>query len=435
VLLSNTTNLSEQVYEQNSLPQTRETSAGSNRLKVALVTSFPPSDGDLNEYGFHLACALQDDPRVDLTILADKTNKPEIGDFNVNRCWQFNSILNPVHLLSAIWKSRPDVVWFNIGFSTFARTPVAAFLAMFVPALLRLSGYYTHITLHTVFERISLEDAGVRMPGLYKSAGRVATRLLLLANDVSVLLPSYQAELVKAYGSAADRVQARPHGTFKGQQEFNLPPQQTTQLQITEPQLEDQNKDQNKEKIILAFGYWGTYKRLDLLLESMDEIRSKVPNAVLVVAGTNHPNTPGYLESLQKRWHGPAVRFLGYLAEDQLPALFTSASVLVLPYSSTAGTSGVVHQACQFGLPMVAAEVPELVEIAREVEVAMEFYPQGDGKVLANQLIRLLSSNELRRKFSEQNLLAAQKTPMSQVIDDYVRLFQERLHFNNRVTS
>jgi glycosyltransferase involved in cell wall biosynthesis len=435
VLLSNTTNLSEQVYEHSSLPQARETSTGSNRLKVALVTSFPPSDGDLNEYGFHLACALQDDPRVDLTIFADKTDKPEIGDFKVNRCWRFNSILNPVHLLSAIWKSRPDVVWFNIGFSTFARTPVAAFLAIFVPALLRLSGYYTHITLHTVFERISLEDAGIRMPGLYKTAGRFATRLLLLANDVSVLLPSYQAELVKAYGSAAGRVQARPHGTFKGPQDFNVPPRQNTQLQNTDPQLKDQPKDQNEEKIILAFGYWGTYKRLDLLLESMDEIRSQVPNAVLVVAGANHPNTPGYLEGLQKRWHGPAVRFLGYLPEKELPALFTSASVLVLPYSSTAGTSGVVHQACQFGLPMVAAEVPELVEIAREEEVAIDFYPQGDGKVLANQLIQLLSSNELRQKFSEQNLLAAQKTPMSQVIDDYVRLFQERLHFNDRVTS
>jgi glycosyltransferase involved in cell wall biosynthesis len=435
VLLSNTTNLSEQAYEQSSLLQTRGTAANSNRLKVALVTAFPPSDGDLNEYGFHLACALQDDPRVDLTILADKTDKREIGDFKVNRCWQFNSILNPVHLLSAIWKSRPDVVWFNIGFSTFARTPVAAFLAIFVPALARLSGYYTHITLHTVFERISLEDAGIRMPGLYKTAGRFATRLLLLANDVSVLLPSYQAELVKAYGSAANRVQARPHGTFKGPQEFNLPLQQSAHLQNPEFQLEDQSEDQKKEKIILAFGYWGTYKRLDLLLESMDEIRSKVPNAVLVVAGTNHPNTPGYLESLQKRWHGPAVRFLGYLAEDELPALFTSASVLVLPYSSTAGTSGVVHQACQFGLPMVAAEVPELVEIAREEEVAIDFYPQGDGKLLANQLIRLLSSNELRRKFSERNLLAAQKTPMSQVIDDYVRLFQERVQFKNRVTS
>jgi len=95
----------------------------SNRIRVALVTSFPPSRGDLNEYGYHLACALRDDPRVELTILADETHLQEdpVG-FRVERCWRVNSPFNPVRLLSAIRKSSPDIVWFNIGFSTFART-------------------------------------------------------------------------------------------------------------------------------------------------------------------------------------------------------------------------------------------------------------------------------------------------------------------------
>jgi glycosyltransferase involved in cell wall biosynthesis len=430
VLLSNTPNLSEHLVERSSLPEPREAFSLPHRLKVALVTSFPPSNGDLNEYGYHLACALRDDPRVELSILADETSlKSELDDFKVTRCWRFNSFLNPFRLLFTIWKTRPHVVWFNIGFSTFARNPVAAFLAIAVPALTRLSGYYTHITLHTVFERISLEDAGIRRPGLYHAAGRVATRLLLQANDVSVLLPSFRSELVANYGSAAGRVQARPHGTFSDP--GNDPRSGPRELETSTPEKEE---PENQEKIILAFGYWGTYKRVDLLLESMDEICRKVPNAVLVIAGTNHPNTPGYLESLKERWGGRAVRFLGYVAEDELPTLFKSASVLVLPYSSAAGTSGVVHQACQFGLPMVAAEIPELVEIAKEEEIAMEFYPQGNGKVLANQLIRLLSSNELRQKLSRRNLAAAQKMPMAQLIDDYVRLFQERI-LSNRVIS
>lgn len=424
MLLSNTPNLSEHVVERSSISETQENFSLPNRLKVALVTSFPPSNGDLNEYGYHVACALQEDPRVELTVLADDTSlKSEVGDFRVIRCWRFNSFLNPFRLLFTIWKTRPDVVWFNIGFSTFARNPVAAFLAIAVPALTRLSGYYTHITLHTVFERISLEDAGIRMPGLYHAAGRLATRLLLQANDISVLLPSFRTELVANYGSAADRVQARPHGTFSGSRDLDI-------SRTLEP-----SQAENQEKIILAFGYWGTYKRVDLLLESMEEICSKVPDAMLVVAGTNHPSTPGYLESLKEMWQGRAVRFLGYVAEDELPSLFKSASVLVLPYSSAAGTSGVVHQACQFGLPMVAAEIPELVEIAKEEGIAMEFYPQGNGEVLANQLIRLLSSSELRQKFSRQNLAAAQKTPMSQLIDDYVRLFQERVRSGNKVIS
>jgi hypothetical protein len=169
---------------------------------------------------------------------------------------------------------------------------------------------------------------------------------------------------------------------------------------------------------------WGTYKKVDLLLDSIDQIRSEVPNAVVVVAGTNHPSTPGYLESLQQKWAGHAgVHFLGYAPEVDLPALFKSASVLVLPYSSAAGTSGVVHQACQYGFPMVAAAIPEIVEIAKEERVAVEFYDPGDGRTLTNHLTRLLQSTDLRRSFSEQNLLAAQGTPISEVVDDYLRFF------------
>ncbi len=365
---------------------------------------------------------MRDDSRVELSILADDDHsQDELDGFNVQRCWRFDSISNPVRLLRAIAKHKPDVVWFNIGFSTFARSPVAAFLALTVPALARGMGYYTHITLHTVFERINLTDAGIRFPGLYRIAGRIATRLLLLSGDISVLLPSFRTELLSNYGVSADRVHARPHGTFAG-----MLTSESTQPESTQPGSTPAVVAQPSpsERIILAFGYWGTYKKVDLLLDSIDQIRSQVSNAVVVVAGTNHPSAPGYLESLQQKWAGHAgVRFLGYVPEDDLPALFKSADVLVLPYSSAAGTSGVVHQACQYGLPMVAAAIPEIVEIAKEERVAVEFYDPGDGRTLTNHLTRLLQSDDLRRSFSEQNLLAAQGTPISEVVDDYLRFF------------
>jgi glycosyltransferase involved in cell wall biosynthesis len=385
-------------------------------MKVSLITSFPPSRGDLNEYGYHLACAMRDDPRVELRILADDTDSHiELAGFRVQRCWRFDSVFNPVRLLMAIRKSEPDVVWFNIGFSTFARGPIAAFMALTVPALARILGYYSHITLHTVFERINLKDAGIRFPGLYQIAGRIATRLLLLSADISVLLPSFQSEIINNYGVSADRVQARPHGMFG-----RVADARVSGSGISHPVAWG--------RIILAFGYWGTYKRVDLLLESIERIRSLVPDAVLVIAGTNHPSAPGYLERLQQQWIGhPGVRFLGYVPETELDNLFSNASVLVLPYSSAAGTSGVVHQACQYGLPVVAAAIPEIVEIAKEEKIAVEFYDPGDGGALAKQLIRLLNSEDLRRSFSDQNLLAAQGTPISQVVDDYLRLFEQRV--------
>jgi hypothetical protein len=66
-----------------------------------------------------------------------------------------------------------------------------------------------------------------------------------------------------------------------------------------------------------------------------------------------------------------------------------------------------VHQACQYGLPMVVAAIPEIVEIAKEERIAVEFYEPGDGRALTNHLTRLLRSDDLRRTFSEQNLLVS----------------------------
>jgi len=74
----------------------------------------------------------------------------------------------------------------------------------------------------------------------------------------------------------------------------------------------------------------------------------------------------------------------------------------------------------------VAACIKEIVEIAKEERIAIEFYPPGDGQTLTEELVRLLKGPEMRERMSRQNLLASRGTPMSQVVDGYIRLFAER---------
>lgn len=347
---------------------------------------------------------------MELLVLADETtSQDELQNFQVQRCWRFNSVLTPARLLNAIRKANPDVVWFNMGFSTFARNPVAALLAIAGPALSRISGFYTHVTLHTLFERINLQDAGIRIPALYRTAGRAATKLLLQADDVTVLLPSFRSELLQRYKVNPQRVHFRPHGIFS--RSYEPPP-------IPSPQA---------EQIVLAFGYWGTYKRLELLLESWHKIREEVPTAKLVIAGIDHPSTPGYLHSLKENYaNDSTIKFLGYVPEFELPKLFRTTSLLVLPYSSAAGTSGVVHQACEYGLPIVAAGIPELKELVTEYGVSAEFYPPGDGIVLRTHIIHILKSGELRYNMATNNLRAGSTMQMSRVVGGYLNLFKTR---------
>ena len=46
---------------------------------------------------------------------------------------------------------------------------------------------------------------------------------------------------------------------------------------------------------ILAFGKWGTYKRLELMIVAFELICGKLPEVKLVIAGGDHPQAAGYV--------------------------------------------------------------------------------------------------------------------------------------------
>lgn len=150
-----------------------------------------------------------------------------------------------------------------------------------------------------------------------------------------------------------------------------------------------------------------------------------VPNAKLVVAGANHHTKAGYWESV--RAAQPAylpVEFRGYVPEEAIPDLYQSTSVLVMPYDSATGSSGPAHQACEYGVPIVCADIADLREMAADEDMAVSFYQTGNASYLADQLITILQSPELQRRMAEHNYLAGVRMTMNCVVGNYLRWFE-----------
>ena len=393
-------------------------------MKICLVCTFPPSGRQLNEYAFHIARELRRHEDIELTILSDELtdcefatdengrplkieDQSELDGFSVIRCWKFGSLTNPLRLLNTIRRLNPDVVWFNLVFSTFATPdmPVAAFAGLSTPALVRAAGYYTHITLHHILEHVDFAAAGLRHEKLFRVGTELATRALLCAHSLSVLLPGYHDTLLSKYG--ARNVLQGTHGIFG-----------------TAPTPPDFSKRGNPERRILAIGHWGTYKRLETLMEAFPLVLKRVPNARLVIAGANHHTKAGYWESIREAQPKQLpIDFRGYVPEEDIPELFQSTSVLVLPYDSATGSSGPAHQACQYGVPIVSADLPDFRGMAVDEDMAIRFYERNNAKELADQILAILESPMLERQMAEHNFAAGIEMTMTNVVNNYLRWF------------
>jgi len=300
------------------------------------------------------------------------------------------------------------VVWFNLVFSTFATPdhPAAAFAGLCVPALARGLGCYAHVTLHHILEHVDFAGAGVRQDRIFRLGSELATRALLRANSVSVLLSAYQRTLFEKY--SAQNILLGTHGVF-----------------ASRPSPPDFSKRGNPDHRILAIGHWGTYKRLETLVEAFPAVLTRVPHARLVIAGANHHTKPGYWESIRdSQKENPRIEFRGYVEEQEIAELYGTSSIVVMPYDSATGSSGPAHQACEFGVPMVCADIPDFRTMATDEEMAISFYKTGDAADLADKLAGVLESPADQRRMAEQNFSAAVRMTMPNVVRHYLRWFE-----------
>ena len=389
-------------------------------MRICLVTTFPPSRHHLSEYGFHLAEGLRRQ-EIDFTILGDiyapeQPEQPELPGFTVRRCWRVGALGNALRITNAVREIRPDIVWFNLVYSTFGANPIAAFAGLCTPELVRAAGFRTHVTLHHLMALCDLKHADIAFPRVYRSAGSIVTRSLLRADSVSVLLERYKHILQQQYG--AKNIGVRPHGT------------------LGQPHPPDAALRPPNEFRMLAFGKWGRYKRLETPLEALSAVLSKVPNASLIIAGCDHPNRPGYLAQLTEKWgSNPHIKFLGYLDEDKLEDVFRAAHVAVMPYLSSGGPSGVAHIAARFGLPIVAADVEDFVRLAGEEGLAIDTYETGNSADLASHLIALAHDPERQARMAEQNYQEALRSTMPRIVASYLAEFERLLNKSKQLPT
>ena len=151
---------------------------------------------------------------------------------------------------------------------------------------------------------------------------------------------------------------------------------------------------------ILTVARLDWHKGFDTVIRALPAVRAVHPSVRYAIAGVGEARR--FLESLVAELRlGDAVRFLGFVPEDDLPALYNTADVFALVsrrYDLLVEGFGIaVMEASASGVPVLAGREAGLIDAVRDGETGLLVNPYCPAAV-AEGLNRLLADDALRRR-------------------------------------
>ena len=382
-------------------------------MKIAFVSPFPPSTVTLNEYGYHLIRSFRNKPGVEkIYVLTNHLenntayNRYATEGIELIPCWKFNSMLAAWHIRKKIKELKPDVVILNLQFMTFGEGKIPAALGLLTPWLCTRLRIPNMVILHNITETVKLDTIGMAgskwKTGLFLWIGKQLTRIILKANLVGLTISQYVDIIREKY--KANNVVLLPHGNFELPERSYLP-------------------ERPAEINLMAFGKFGTYKKVEVLLDAAKMLQQQYPQKTfkVTIAGTDNPNVKGYLDAVKEQYRDMHnVVFTGYVPEEQVEQIFKESTFIIFPYTTTTGSSGILHQAGSYARACILPKIDDLERVVEEEGYGGAYFEPGNAPSLAAAIAHLMEHPEERKTYEQMNYTAAKGLPMNELAEWYL---------------
>ena len=166
-------------------------------------------------------------------------------------------------------------------------------------------------------------------------------------------------------------------------------------------------------------------KGVDTILRAMALLQQRggpVPPIVLV--GKAGWKTEGIMALPAQLAIQPLVRFLDYVADEDLPALYQGASLFLYP-SFYEGFGLPVLEAMASGTPVITSRSSSLPEVAGEAAVYVD---AGDVTGLAGAMGECLAKEELRQQLRQRGLEQAKRFSWRRTAQQTLQVFEQCQH-------
>ncbi|MFN8413873.1 MAG: glycosyltransferase, partial [Anaerolineales bacterium] len=328
--------------------------------------------------------------------------KPMFNQAEIDYCWQPNQLNTRQILLAKIKDLNPDLVWLNLGASVFGKSPFVNLSGMLTPMQVQQMGYPTVVTLHELVELADLRKLNAPGGILAPLGARLLTEIATKADLVCLTMRHYKDWLSTRKIDCA----YIPIGSYQ------------------EPELLDEASGQE----LLFFTTLAPFKGLELLLESFGNLKKVFPNLRLTIAGAEHTRFPGYGKKLKKSCdQNNGIQWLGQIPEEQVKELFRKAQIVIVPYTASTGSSSVLYQSATWGRSIIASDLNEHVQLAKENDLSIQFFNNGNAKSLTDSIQSLLTSAAIRQKQTRHNFASIQKLTPKNTAHQYIQAFNQAL--------
>ena len=386
---------------------------------LAIVTAFPPSAGSLNEYGSHLVNAFAARADIEkIIVIADKYDdiRPELDlglKVEIRRVWRFNNPLAGLHILRALKKCKAEGALYNLQTASFGDSEIPAALGLLTPTISHKFSVPSGVIMHNLVEAVDLRKTNLASSTLRQKLVGVAsyfvTKTMLMSGFMTVTLDSFWDILKDKY--KAKNAFMVPHGSFPTSSEQRITP------------LE------NRSRTIVTMGKFGTYKRLKRTIGAIQNLNGSLEDnqkIKLVIGGSDHPATPGYLERLAVEHKSDKnIIFHGYVAEEDVANFFTQAKLAIFDYDSTTGSSGVLHQSAIYGTPAAYPMIGDFIDVTeREGLRGFNFQPL-DQAALEKAILKCLNEPQTAQSYADNNIDISKGVTMKTVASIQLQLLRK----------
>ncbi|HEX4957755.1 MAG TPA: glycosyltransferase [Lacibacter sp.] len=382
-------------------------------MKIAFVSPYPPSRVTLNEYGYHLIRSFVGKPEVENIYVL--TNHLEDGtNYNMYKtdgveiipCWKFNSIMSVWNIAKTLKQLNADVVIMNLQFMTFGEDKIPSAMGLLTPWVCKLLNIPSIVILHNITETVKLDSIGMAGNKMKEQLllwiGTQLTKFILKSDLVGLTISQY-VDIIKAKYKAQNVV-LLPHGNFELPERSFLP-------------------EHPKEINLMAFGKFGTYKKVEVLLNAVKLLERKYPNQKFkaTIAGTDNPNVKGYLDGIKAKYSDMTnVVFTGYVPEEKVERLFKESTFVIFPYTTTTGSSGILHQAGSYARACILPKIDDLERVVEEEGYGGAYFEPDNAQSLADAVAQLIEHPGERKKYEDMNYAAAKGLPMNELAQWYL---------------